>query len=213
MGEARLIPLPENLFIVGTVNVDETTYMFSPKVLDRANTFEFRVLSDELFLPPSSPKPIVPATQQVRSTLLAAATAHRVSSTGTAARGETLSGLMRSLHETLFHHGFEFGYRTFIESIRFAGLLEECGTAGAMRALDLIVMQKILPRIHGSRREVEPLLARILQFCENPRSAADDATSQAAPEIDPDAGLPVSADKVRRMLRLLKANQYVSFTG
>ena len=36
-------PIPTNLIVVGTVNVDETTYMFSPKVLDRAFTFEFRV--------------------------------------------------------------------------------------------------------------------------------------------------------------------------
>ncbi len=36
--------LPANLFIIGTVNIDETTNMFSPKVLDRANTIEFRVL-------------------------------------------------------------------------------------------------------------------------------------------------------------------------
>ena len=35
--------MPRNLFIVGTVNVDETTYMFSPKVLDRANVIEFDV--------------------------------------------------------------------------------------------------------------------------------------------------------------------------
>ncbi len=48
--EARRLPLPRNLFfVVGTVNVDETTYMFSPKVLDRAFTFfEFRVTSDQL---------------------------------------------------------------------------------------------------------------------------------------------------------------------
>src|SRR5262249_1553248 len=32
--------IPENLFFIGTVNVDETTYMFSPKVLDRAFTIE-----------------------------------------------------------------------------------------------------------------------------------------------------------------------------
>jgi hypothetical protein len=34
--------LPPNLYIIGTVNIDETTYMFSPKVLDRAFTLEFR---------------------------------------------------------------------------------------------------------------------------------------------------------------------------
>ncbi len=39
---------PTNMFVVGTVNVDETTYMFSPKVLDRAFTFEIRTSTDEL---------------------------------------------------------------------------------------------------------------------------------------------------------------------
>jgi MrcB-like, N-terminal domain/ATPase family associated with various cellular activities (AAA) len=34
------IDFPENLFVIGTVNIDETTYMFSPKVLDRANVIE-----------------------------------------------------------------------------------------------------------------------------------------------------------------------------
>jgi len=40
--------LPPNLFIIGTVNIDETTYMFSPKVLDRAHVIEFRVSDDEM---------------------------------------------------------------------------------------------------------------------------------------------------------------------
>jgi hypothetical protein len=39
---------PQNLFIVGTVNIDETTYMFSPKVLDRANVIEFRISESEM---------------------------------------------------------------------------------------------------------------------------------------------------------------------
>ena len=33
--------VPSNVFFAGTVNVDESTYMFSPKVLDRANVIEF----------------------------------------------------------------------------------------------------------------------------------------------------------------------------
>ena len=40
------VALPDNLFIIGTVNVDETTYMFSPKVLDRANVIEFRATAE-----------------------------------------------------------------------------------------------------------------------------------------------------------------------
>ena len=33
--------IPTNLYIIGTVNMDETTHPFSKKVLDRANTIEF----------------------------------------------------------------------------------------------------------------------------------------------------------------------------
>lgn len=40
IAEGRDFILPPNLFFVGTINVDETTYMFSPKVLDRAHVIE-----------------------------------------------------------------------------------------------------------------------------------------------------------------------------
>jgi hypothetical protein len=40
IAEGRDLILPPNLFYVGTVNIDETTYMFSPKVLDRAHVIE-----------------------------------------------------------------------------------------------------------------------------------------------------------------------------
>ncbi len=43
----RELKLPPNLYIIGTVNMDETTHAFSPKVLDRAFTIE---LSDVDFL-------------------------------------------------------------------------------------------------------------------------------------------------------------------
>lgn len=39
------LTVPVNVYFSGTVNVDETTYMFSPKVLDRANTIEFNQVS------------------------------------------------------------------------------------------------------------------------------------------------------------------------
>ncbi len=36
----KRLTIPENLFVVGTVNMDETTFSFSRKVLDRAMTIE-----------------------------------------------------------------------------------------------------------------------------------------------------------------------------
>jgi hypothetical protein len=45
------IKLPPNLYIIGSVNIDETTYMFSPKVLDRAFTIEFREVNLDSYNP------------------------------------------------------------------------------------------------------------------------------------------------------------------
>jgi 5-methylcytosine-specific restriction endonuclease McrBC GTP-binding regulatory subunit McrB len=46
-GPPRELHLPPNLYFIGTVNVDETTYMFSPKVLDRAFTLELGTVNLE----------------------------------------------------------------------------------------------------------------------------------------------------------------------
>ena len=50
--------IPDNLYIVGTVNMDETTFPFSKKVLDRANTIEFSYvdLIPEFDAPVSTPE-------------------------------------------------------------------------------------------------------------------------------------------------------------
>ncbi len=55
------LAFPENLFVIGTINVDETTYMFSPKVLDRANTIEFRVETSDLPVDAADSRRPVPA--------------------------------------------------------------------------------------------------------------------------------------------------------
>ena len=50
IGYPNDIKIPKNLFVIGTVNVDETTYMFSPKVLDRANVIEFSTISAKNYM-------------------------------------------------------------------------------------------------------------------------------------------------------------------
>jgi len=40
----KRLTIPENLFVVGTVNMDETTFSFSRKVLDRAMTIEMNAV-------------------------------------------------------------------------------------------------------------------------------------------------------------------------
>lgn len=215
-GEGARIPFPRNLWIVGTVNVDETTYMFSPKVLDRANTFEFRVHASDLLAEARKPIPCVPGDAELVRGLLSIA---RDDSWHLSRQTELLAGLpqyLRRLHEVLSRYGLEFGHRAFYEAIRFAALVEEAGIASVKPILDRIVMQKVLPRLHGSRRRLEAPLLALAQYCrELPDTVAnDDQLRTAEVETAPieGAALPAAHSKIVRMLRSLRANQFASFT-
>jgi 5-methylcytosine-specific restriction enzyme B len=210
------VPFPKNLWIVGTVNIDETTYMFSPKVLDRANTFEFRVSSSDLSLEAIKPQPCEAGDQELVRGLLSIArddSWHRQHLDGV---GGELTRRLRQLHELLSRYNLEFGHRVFYEAMRFAALAEEAGIRGLPAIVDRIVMQKVLPRLHGSRRRLElPLLALALFCKELPEEIVSDDTLQtAAVEDMPVQGavLPIAYAKALRMLRSLRANQFASFT-
>lgn len=215
-GRDAKVPFPRNLWIVGTVNVDETTYMFSPKVLDRANTFEFRVHSSDLSIEAIKPKSCAPGDPELVRGLLSIA---RDDGWHHGRLGEAAGALtqrLQQLHELLSRHNLEFGHRVFYEAMRFAALAEEAGIGGLKPILDRVVMQKVLPRLHGSRRRLELPLLALAQFCrELPDVVASDDKLQTA-EVgelpEQGAALPIAYAKVIRMLRSLRANQFASFT-
>lgn len=206
---APRIPLPKNLFFVGTVNVDETTYTFSPKVLDRANTIEFRVRAEDLSDAVSPSQSVAPASAPDRDVLLAVATDASHHLHNPAACAASIAEELRRVHRILANEGFEFGHRVFQEALRFAAICESAGEPDADRILDLVVIQKLLPRVHGARRRVEPLLHLLGHFAaatgEPPTDARDILEIRATPR------LVRSFDKIRRMIKLVRANQFVSF--
>ncbi len=207
------LPIPRNLFVVGTVNVDETTYMFSPKVLDRANTLEFRVATDDLAQTPAKPTVATAAGPALAQALLAAATDDSWQESNPSPHLSDFVSHLKMLHRVLSNVGAEFGYRTYYEARRFASVYFALGGTEWQNALDLQVIQKVLPKLHGSRRRLEPTLSRLGRFCFD-FGAVDDQASQfdpvAATTVDP--RLPVSFEKIRRMTLSLRANQFVSFT-
>ncbi|MEO3761056.1 hypothetical protein ABGB19_22575 [Mycobacterium sp. B14F4] len=194
--EAQRLPLPRNLFVVGTVNVDETTYMFSPKVLDRAFTFEFRVTSDELDAELQRPV-AAPAGEdhRVRAFASLAERDDWQRQHPHPARDEIVS-MLREAHVILAEASQEFGHRTLYEILRFCAFFAATGDTDAHTALDLVLMQKVLPKVHGSRRRVEPVLS---------------ALSALTMGTGPVPQLPVTHNKIGRMIESVRANQFVSF--
>lgn len=214
LGEPARIPFPRNIWIVGTVNVDETTYMFSPKVLDRANTFEFRVESGDLSSTRDKPIPCAPGNQDLVRGLLSIARDDSWHVRRKSDLPAVVSARLRHLHLVLGRFNMEFGHRVFYEAVRFASLAEEAGLSDDDAVLDRVVMQKILPRLHGSRRRLELPLLALAQFSRDPTEPAstDEKLPTLGVEDASDPALPQSYAKVLRMLRSLRVNQFVSFT-
>lgn len=214
-GQAR-IPYPRNLWIVGTVNVDETTYMFSPKVLDRANTFEFRVDSGDLQTEVRKPVQCEEGDQALVRGLLRISANDEWHQNNAAAFRDDFAGRLRQLQDLLSRYSMEFGHRMFYESLRFAALAEDAGLETLEGVLDRVVMQKVLPRLHGSRRRLELPLLALAQFCRDlPELIEPD---EKLPTLEPEKlgevppRLPVAFEKLGRMLRNVRTNQFASFT-
>jgi 5-methylcytosine-specific restriction protein B len=201
---------------VGTVNVDETTYMFSPKVLDRANTFEFRVEAHDLSVEVRKPQRVAPGDPELIRGLVALASDDQWHAEHPAVFHAELAEWLKRLHLTLSRYNLEFGHRVFYEALRFAALASEAGMSEMTAVLDCIVMQKVLPRLHGSRRRLElPLLALAQYSRDLPEVAMADeklATFSTDAQADTPPALPASHAKIVRMLRALRSNQFASFT-
>jgi hypothetical protein len=206
-GFPERLQLPRNLWVIGTVNVDETTYTFSPKVLDRSFVFEFRVTTEELAAELARPRSLSAAEPAVLRSLLEIG---RDDSWQDAhphpAKAQLVEALLE-LHAQLSVSGHEYGHRVIAESLRFAAVYAGAGNADPDEVLDLIVMQKLLPRLHGSRRQLEQMLRTLLEW-----SADHGAATEDLPANRKGDRLPRTARKLERMLASLEANQFVSFT-
>lgn len=209
-GEPARIELPQNLFVIGTINIDETTYLFSPKVLDRAFTFEIRVRSDELAADMAKPTPVPGGPAGVLKTFAHVAQEPSWHLDHAHPDRDSLTERLRTLHRALATGGDEFGHRVLFEALRFAAAFRAFGETSSDAALDQIVLLKLLPRVNGSRRRVEPVLRLLARFCEDPDRSLDQLASGDDAAASPPR-LPDAHRKVERMLAILSANQFVSF--
>lgn len=189
-------PLPANVFIIGTVNVDETTYMFSPKVLDRANVIEFRVSADQMnaFLAAPTSVSVKDLTGEGAHYAEAFVARAQLDTSLDPAVAAQLQQNLIELFEPLAEVGAEFGYRSAKEMARFVAIHRELSGEGwnYKEALDAQVMQKLMPKLHGSARK----LTGVLDTLENFANAHE---------------LLLTQDKVKRMKKRLKDEGFTSF--
>jgi 5-methylcytosine-specific restriction enzyme B len=217
-GVPAKLEIPRNLFVIGTVNVDETTYMFSPKVLDRAHVIEFRVSKEEMqaFLEnPVKPKLDDPGfvgagIQYAKAFVAAAVQKDVVLEDELKAQ---VSGVLMEFFPSLKEAGAEFGYRTAHEICRFIYFHKELSGEGWTfdSAMDAAIMQKLLPKLHGSKKKLGPVLETLIRLCLKETSRPEVAPVAEALLTEENARYWSSLEKLARMRKRLAEHGFTSF--
>ena len=234
------LDFPENLFVIGTVNVDETTYMFSPKVLDRANVIEIRANETELdaFLKgePGDEGSLEAIDYGVSFLDASVALRHGSPPDDCPALPDSIrqeaAGKLMQLFNLLKKGRFEFGFRTGNEVLNYlrtsyflAGKDELSRQVWAneewKQAFGEQVLQKILPKLHGSKSRLSPLLGALGTWCATgdeelamkhfpddggtPKRSLKDTLNEEGREFED------AYNKIVEMIHVLNSDQFVSF--
>jgi len=194
----REVEWPRNLFVIGTVNIDETTYMFSPKVLDRAHVIEFKVEWDEIKTGLSTPPAKELArwsSEQARNFTAIALDDQKIL---VKADQDVLEDVLAGAYGCLNGSRYNFAHRTARECLNYVAAAQRLSEAKLVEHLeitgliDLAILQKALSKLNGSAGSLTETLNKLSEFTAN-------------------NGLKESSEKLRAMIIQLKNDQFVSF--
>ena len=189
----KRLTIPENLFVVGTVNMDETTFSFSRKVLDRAMTIEmnevdlkggleaggsaeFGYIGEDLMGDAAEGKDIYADNQTLCDKVIT---------------------YLGKVNEILEGTPFKIAYRTRNEFLLYAvNRLHFATDSELWQTLDEMTSMKILSRIEGDNERCERVLREMKQLL-----------TETVGEHAPDS---VSLKKIDEMARKLKSG-YTSY--
>ncbi|MEX2514186.1 MAG: hypothetical protein WD398_14880 [Cyclobacteriaceae bacterium] len=214
-GVPAKLRLPLNLFIIGTVNIDETTNMFSPKVLDRANTIEFRVTKEEMKNFFGNIKEINMEALNAKGAGMAKSFLEMASNKTFATQDiETITGALVQFFGELKKTGAEFGYRSATEILRLIHQLSALDeNLSTNEKIDIAIIQKLLPKLHGSRRKLCPVLETLGSFCllEEMNLLRDVFQKDDFDFKGSIVVYPLSLEKISRMYKSAIDNGFASF--
>lgn len=192
--------IPQNVVVIGTVNMDETTHQFSRKVIDRAMTIEMNEVKFDGFFESSNElsyaNSVLPKEYFLPCYTTAGKALESVPDDAEHIKAN-VPALLEQLNEALADTPFKIAYRVQNELVLyFAALRQEeahkaTGTAELLAtAMDQILMMKVLPRIEGDDELLEEPLERLAVYAE---------------------GYPMASAKIKEMQERLGRSHFTSF--
>ena len=157
------LTLPKNLMVIGTVNMDETTFSFSRKVLDRAMSVEMNEVNYDSFLNDTTDddlKAIVQAFEDNKDADLNALLVDRhieareiIDELGDDSKFAI--DYLKRINALLEGTPFKLGYRAANEALIYLQASQEFGQTDRIAALDNFTLMKILSRIEGDETKLK----------------------------------------------------------
>lgn len=233
----RDLRLLQNIRVIGTANMDETTRVFSPKVLDRAFSVEFDEVDLTAFIEPDGDKIIAGSEfSKLGKHLIDAQNPISVSEVYASSRDlfDHVAGLAEEIKGILKPAGISFGYRTRDAICLYMWHWKNDELANILPlkdALDLCILQKILPKISGSgeslrqsleklhdwllRAETAKQVAEALPNDERSSEEENVLSSDETPDETEVLSSPYqrSAEKIARMLQKLSNEGAATYWG
>lgn len=157
--------IPQNLYIVGTVNMDETTFPFSKKVLDRANTIEFNKVNlaydfDNLFEEKIEGR--IYHNDFLKSDYLKLVQCKDKKEIAV----KVIEKLV-NINNILEKYNQHFGFRVRDEIVFYMIYATTNNIIDFDKALDYCIVQKILPKINGSNNDVMEIMVKLYNLLNN----------------------------------------------
>ena len=157
--------IPDNIYIIGTVNMDDSTFQFSRKVLDRANTIEFSDVDlDNLFFENNEEVESLNVSNNfLKTTYLKTMDIEEEYRE----YAKEINKKIIEINEILKKSQKQFAYRVRDEILFYLVENKKSNLLHEDIAFDYQIMQKILPAITGSEESVYQVLIDLLNFvCE-----------------------------------------------
>ncbi|MGG3756125.1 DUF3578 domain-containing protein [Bacillus anthracis] len=197
------ITIPSNVYIIGTVNMDETTHPLSKKVLDRANTIEFNTVNLDYFnflMDVEEKEAEIASNRSLETEYLHLKECFKDNEDLV----RNISTILIEINKILESVGAQVGYRIRDEICFYMAYNEQGKLLSFDEALDYQIYQKILPRLAGSDGRTEEVLKQLYVLCAN--EEYDGGNND-----DSYAKYPRSANKLSHMLRRFEYDGFTSF--
>ena len=213
ISEEEKLSLPENLYIIGTVNMDDTTFQFSRKVLDRANTIEFSEVNLENLFGLTSIEENVDKSIEVYNDFLKS-TYLKTLDIEDEYRDYAvkINKKIISINEILKKSQKQFAYRVRDEILFYMIENKKANLLNEDEAFDYQIMQKVLPAISGSENLVKETLVNLFNFICEKEILNDSDIDQAEQFLNSqDIKYRKSAEKIIYMLKGYDYDGYASY--